>query len=277
MRRQQLSVVARNPSARPRRIAHRRSLPRTARVAYGFAGIVALILAWEGMARAGWINPLVGSSPWQIAISTKSLYDRGVLIPALQSTGELFLIGFGISLAIGLVGGMILGWYTRVNAIFDPWVSLFYATPRIALIPLIIVWVGVDLKARVIVVILIAAFPILINVASGIATIDRDHLRLARSFLATNWDVLRTVALPGAIPSIVTGIRQGLVQGLIGVVVAEYFLGNTGVGGLIFQAGLTLRTAEAFVGALVFAIAALILTAALQVLERRLDRWRATS
>ena len=272
-----MAVAARSlPYRRGRRIAERRTLSRAARIAYGVTGIVALVALWEAAARAGWINPLAGSSPWEIAQAAKEMYERDVLVPAVKSTAELFAIGFGISLLIGLVGGMVLGWYVRINAIFDPWVSLFYATPRIALIPLIIVWAGAGLEARVIVVVLIAVFPILINVASGISTLDRDHLRLARSFLGTNWDVLRTIALPGAVPAIVTGIRQGLVQGLIGVVVAEYFIGTTGVGGLIFNAGLVLRTADAFVGALVFAVAALLLTSALQIIERRLDRWRTT-
>jgi ABC-type nitrate/sulfonate/bicarbonate transport system permease component len=258
-----------------RRVADRRDLSRRERLAWGTSTLLLLLIVWEVAARLGLVDKLVASSPSEIYRSGRELISRGVLQHAVASTAELFLIGFGISLAIGLVGGMILGWYVRVNAALDPLVSVMYATPRIALIPLVTVWFGVDVTARVVVVVLIAAFPIMINVAAGIGAIDRDHMRLARSFLATNFDVLRTIALPGAVPSIVSGIRQGMVQGLLGVVVAEYFLGNTGVGGLIFVSGITLRTGDAFVGALVFAAAALVLTAVLRRVERRFDRWRA--
>jgi ABC-type nitrate/sulfonate/bicarbonate transport system permease component len=270
------SVLARGrPGTSRRRIARRHLLTRKETVGYGIAGLVVLLLLWQIADWAGLINPLVWSSPERVVQSFQSSVSHGVLLPALASTSELFGIGFGLSLVIGIPCGMILGWYRRVNAFFDPIVSLSYALPRIALIPLVVIWFGPGLAARVTVVVLLAAFPIMINVASGIATVSEDHIRLARSFLATNTDVLRMIALPGAVPAIISGIRQGLNLGLAGVVVAEYFIGVTGVGGLIFNAGLTLDTSQAIVGALVFAIGGLILTALLQIIEHRLDRWRA--
>jgi ABC-type nitrate/sulfonate/bicarbonate transport system permease component len=259
---------------RPRRIAKLRVVSRRESLLLGTGGIVAVVAVWQIVCSAGLVSRLLVASPWSVVHSGVDLTRRGILLPALWQTTELFLISFGISLVLGLALGFVLGWYRLVSALLDPWISILYAIPRIALIPLITVWVGVGLHARVVLVCLIATFPILINTASGVGAIDRDHLRLARSFLATNRDVLRTVALPGAIPSIVAGIRQGMTQGLLGVVAAEYFLGNTGIGGLIFTAGLTLNTSVAFLGMIVFAIAALALTLALQAIERRLDRWR---
>lgn len=261
---------------RRRRIAVRRDVSRRETFLLGALGIVVLLAAWQIAASAGLINPLAASSPAEVWRAAKQLVSDGTLGPRVASSAVLFGAGFGLSVVVGLVVGMILGWYRRLNAFLDPWVSLLYATPRLALIPLVVVWIGVGFTARVVVVFTIAVFPIIINVAAGVNAIERDHLQVARSFLATNKDVLMTIALPGAIPSIVSGIRQGMILSLIGVVVAEYFIGSTGVGGLIFQAGLTLQTAQAFVGALVFALAALALTVLLQMLERRLDRWRTT-
>lgn len=169
---------------------------------------------------------------------------------------------------------MILGWYKRVNAVVDPWISILFATPRLALIPLIMVWTGIGLKTQVIIVWTIAVFPIVINVSAGVAAIDRDHLNVARSFLATNRDFLRTVALPGSRPFVLSGVRQGMMMALVGVVAAEYFVGSTGVGGLIFLAGQTIESSQAFVGAMVFASAALVLTVLVQAIEKRVDRWR---
>lgn len=260
---------------RKRRIARRHTVTRKEAIIYGIGGLVLLVFIWQIADWLGLLNPLVWSSPSRVVTSLKDTISDGTLLPALQSTGELFGIGFGVSLIIGIPLGLVLGWYRRVNAVLDPLVSIAYALPRIALIPLVVVWFGPSLSARVTVVVLLAIFPIMINVASGIATVSDDHLRLARSYLATNTDVLRYVALPGAVPAVISGIRQGLNLGLAGVVVAEYFIGVTGVGGLIFNAGLTLDTGRAIVGALIFAVFALLLTTALQVIEHRFDRWRA--
>lgn len=252
----------------------RRTLSARERMALGAAGVIVVLAIWQVLSEAHVIDPLVASSPSEIAKAAWKLITDGTLWPAVLSSARLFAIGFGVSLIIGLALGVVLGWYRRVEAVIDPWISILYATPRIALIPLFLVWTGIGLTTQVLIVITVAVFPIVINVAAGVSAIDRDHLLVARSFLATDADVLRTVALPGAMPLVISGIRQGISQALIGVVVAEYFVGNTGVGGLIFNAGQTLDTADAFVGAIVFALAALVLTGLLRRVERRLEDWR---
>jgi ABC-type nitrate/sulfonate/bicarbonate transport system permease component len=262
------------PGFGPRRIATMTELSRRSRFVYGVSGVVLVLGFWELAARLHWVKDYEASSPSGIVRAGFHLAESGLLWPAIVSTAKVFGIGFGISLLTGLTIGIVLGWYKRVEAVFDPWVSILYSTPRFALLPLIVVWAGVGLQAQVVVVWLISVFPIIINTQAGVGSIDRAHLRVARSFLATNRDVLIAVALPGAVPAIVAGIRQGLIQGLTGVVVAEYFFGNTGVGGLIFTSGLQLNTGAALCGAAIFALAALTLVAALRALERRLDRWR---
>jgi len=259
---------------RRRRVANRPELSRLEHVLLGTTGVVVLLAAWEIASRTGLVNPLLASSPSRVVESGKTMYDKGVLVPAIESSAKLFVIGFGISLVIGLVVGALLGWYRRLSAVFDPWISLVYASPRIAFIPLIIVWAGIGVRSQVVLVVLISVFPILINTAAGIGSVDRDLMRVARTFLGTNRDVLLTVALPGAMPTVMAGIRQGMIQALLGTVAAEYFIGNTGVGGLIFTAGQTLQTGQAFAGALVFAFAALALTALFRLIERKFDRWR---
>ncbi|MGE3619241.1 MAG: ABC transporter permease [Acidimicrobiia bacterium] len=257
-----------------RRVADRRDLSSRERLAWSTFGIAVVLVVWELAERLGWVETLVASSPSKIVESLIDMYDRGVLVPAIRSSAKLFGLGFGIALLIGITVGALMGWYRRFNAVIDPWISLVYASPRIAFVPLVLVWAGIGLKAQVVLVVLIAVFPMIINTAAGIGAVDRDHLRVARSFLATNVDVLRTIALPGALPTIIAGVRQGMIQALLGTVAAEYFIGNTGVGGLIFTAGLTLQTGQAFAGALVFAGAALGLTMLLRNVERRFDRWR---
>lgn len=261
-------LFARKPARRP-------ELSRVERLALGTFGVVVVLGLWQWLSAVGVLNPLIVSSPVDICQAAVEMSRDGTLGAAAASSVKLLLTGISISLVSGLAIGAFIGWYPRANAVVDPWVSILYAVPRIALIPIVAVWTGIGFESQVIVVWLTAVFPIIINTQSGIAAIDRDLFEVARSLRATNWQVLRTVAVPGAIPTIVAGIRQGLMQGLIGVVVAEYFFGNTGIGGLIFSAGTALQTANALVGAVIFAITALVLTATLRRAEQRLDKWRA--
>jgi NitT/TauT family transport system permease protein len=258
-----------------RRVADdRRQLPRTSRIVYGFVGVFGSLLLWQTLVWTHAINPFLSSSPIEIGKAAKRLYDSGVLADTVGETAKVFGISFGLSLLIGIGGGIIIGWYRRIGAILDPLVSILYAAPRIALIPLIVVWTGIGEEAQIVTVLTIAVFPILINVQAGVTAVDRHLVQVARAYLGSNFDVLRTIALPGAIPHLVSGVRQGLSQALIGVVVAEYLIGSSGIGGLILASGQSLQFANAFVGVFVVSFAALILTTGLRRLERRLDHWR---
>ncbi|GGF31783.1 ABC transporter permease [Subtercola lobariae] len=257
-----------------RRIVSRPTISRSTRTLLGAGGVIGFLILWQVAASTGLVNDLFTSSPVAIAQAAVVLIADGTLPAAIASSAVVFAAGFGISLVVGLIIGLILGWYRRVNAVVDPLVSLLYATPTLALLPLITVWFGIGFSSQVVVVVLISIFPVILNTAAGVSAVDREHIRLAQSYLATNTDVLRTIALPGAVPSVVAGIRQGLTLSLIGVVVAEYFYGNTGVGGLIFTSALSLDTADALVGVLVFAATALLLTFALGTIQRKLDKWR---
>ncbi len=264
----------RSRSLETRKVAERKEISRTERLVRGAAGVVVVLVAWQLLSTYNVVNRVLWSSPSNIWSSFLTLVRNGTLGSACLNSGELFIISFALSLAVGVVLGVVLGWYQRTRAIIDPWVSMLYATPRIALIPLVIAIFGIALKTQVITVMLLAVFPIIINVAAGVAAMDRDQLRVARSYLATNWDVLRGVALPGALPYIVAGVQQGLVMTLNGIVIAEYFVGNNGIGGLIINASQNLQTGDAFVGATIFALASLLLTALLRALDQKVAKWR---
>jgi len=274
MHRANVARRGRTVLARRRRVAEMSVLSRRTRTALGVAGIVVLLGAWEAAYRFGVVSKITGSSPSQIALAARVLVRHHLLWGAIWSSTKLFLIGFSLCVVVGLVVGLVLGWYRRLHALLDPWVTMLYAAPRLALIPLVVVWVGIGFEAQVVIVFLVGVFPMIINTMAGVTAMDRTHFRVARSFLATNRQVLVTVALPGALPFIVSGIRQTLVLSLTGVVVAEYFLGETGVGGLIFKAGQVLETGQAFVGVAIFCFAAVLLTVALGAVEKRLDKWR---
>ncbi len=257
-----------------RRTWSRRELSSRRRLGISTTAFLAAIAVWQVLSSTKVINPLLFSSPWGVVKATRTLSSTGELWTAMWKSTQLLLVGFGISVVSGILIGVLMGWYQTVEAAADPFVSVLYASPRIALIPLIMVWTGIGFTSQVVIVWSTAVFPIIINVAVGVRTADRQLLTVAQSFGAGSAQVLRTVALPGALPGIVAGLRQGLSLALIGVVVAEYFVGNDGVGGLIVSASQVLNSDEAFVGVLIFALAAIVLTSALKVLERRLDAWR---
>src|SRR6185436_15151039 len=189
-------------------------------------------------------------------------------------SGINFIIGFGGAVIAGVVLGVIIGWYRMARLTLDPFLNALYATPRIAMIPLIIIWFGVEMWSKIFIVFISAFFPVLVNTVGGMRAIDRDLLRAARSFCASDWQIFKTVAIPGSVPFILTGIRQGVALGLIGVVVGEMFGGSQGVGFMVAYGGQTFQTDTAFVGVIIIAAAGMLLTFLTARLERRLSRWR---
>lgn len=249
-------------------------LGRRARVALGGTAVVAGLGLWQLLASTRILNPLFSSSPSGVAKAFWEQVNSGTLGDAVKITAETFFEGFVIALVIGFALGILIGWYPALRAILDPFVSLAYAAPRVALVPLIAVWFGIGSVSQIIVVILTAVFPIVINVAAGIKATDRDLIEMAQSYRGSNVRVLATVAMPGALPHFVSGIRQGLSQALIGVVVAEYLIGDNGIGGLIVNSGQNLEPGPVFVGVLIVAFAGLIMTTLLRMAERHYDHWR---
>jgi ABC-type nitrate/sulfonate/bicarbonate transport system permease component len=167
-----------------------------------------------------------------------------------------------------------VGWYKRVEMLAGPFLNGLYATPRVAMVPLIIIWFGIGMWSKVFIVFISAFFPVLVNTIGGIRAIDRDLLRAARAYCATDWQIFTTLAIPGAVPFILTGVRQGVALGLIGVVVGEMFGGSQGIGFMVAYGGQTFATDTLFVGVLIIAGAGIVLTALAEQLEKRFSRWR---
>ena len=257
----------------------RRHTKRTLReqvilVAISTGSMVGFLSLWQLAYALGWIDLLFFSAPSKIATTTIDLARSGQLSEAVIATLKLFVVGFGISALLAVPLGVVLGWYPRLYAAFDPFVSGMYAAPRIALIPLVLVWFGIGFQAETFIVALGAFFPILVNTIAGVRAIDPDLLQVARSYGASDRDIFRTLALPSALPFIISGFRHGQAQALNGVIVAEFFVGQVGIGKLITDAGLTFRTDVVFAGILVVALAALVLNAALGAVEKHFARWR---
>lgn len=240
----------------------------------GAATTLVFLGLWQLAASRQWVNPLFFGSPLGIVRAGRDLVASGQLVEDFAASAKLFAAGFLLSVVVGVPGGILLGWYRRVAAALDPLLSVLYVTPRIALIPLIFVWFGIDFQAQVVIVFLTAFFPLLVTTMQGVKSIDQDLLRVARSFMASDRDLFVTLALPSALPFVISGLRLSMSMALIGVVVAEFFTGNTGLGQLITTAGISLQTNVAFVGVAVIAAIALLFNALLRRLEAALAGWR---
>jgi ABC-type nitrate/sulfonate/bicarbonate transport system permease component len=253
-----------------RRAASRRTLYKVV----GLLSVIGGLALWQVLASTGAIDRSLSSSPADVWTSARQLTSSGTLGSAVLSSAQLYGLGLAISIAIGIILGMVLGWWRLLGAIFDPWIAILYSTPLIALLPLILVWFGIGFQGQIVMVILVSVFPLLVNVMTGSRQVDTALLRLAKSFGASQLAVLRSLVLPSLVPYIVTGVRLSVGTALIGVVLAEYFEGSGGIGGLILKAGVQLDSAEVFVGIVVLAGTALTLTSLIRVIERRISSWR---
>jgi ABC-type nitrate/sulfonate/bicarbonate transport system permease component len=232
------------------------------------------LIIWQALWSAHKLSPLFMSGPSAIAIRFWDDLVHGHLLQDLAYSGKNFAVGFVLAAVVGIVFGVLIGWYKKLEMITGPFTSALYATPRVAMVPLIIIWFGIGMWSKVFIVFITAVFPILINTIGGIQAVDRDLLKCARAFCATDRQIFTTLAIPGAVPFILTGIRQGVALGLIGVVVGEMFGGSQGIGFMVAYGGQTFATDTLFVGVLIIAIAGIVLTAVAAQLEKRFSRWR---
>jgi len=240
----------------------------------GSMSMLLFLVIWELAVRFALVNPLFTSSPSRIAIAGFDMFADGSIYPHLRVSGSEFLLGFSLAIVIGVPLGIVMGWYSRVNAVLDPFVSALYAMPRIALLPLVVIWFGIGLASKVAIVFLGAIFPILVNTITGMRTINADFVKVARSFSASDRQMFMTVALPSSVPMLLTGLRLGLGHALVGIVVGEMYGATQGLGFLIAVAGARFQTDKVMVGIILIAALGVAMTELLRAIERRFERWR---
>ncbi|HTE84916.1 MAG TPA: ABC transporter permease [Dehalococcoidia bacterium] len=244
------------------------------RLILGSAGIILFLAFWQWAGTSGVSNPLFTSSPTRVIQAFFALAAKGELGNDIIVSGEEFLIGFGLALVVGIPLGIVMGWYKPLEALLDPLVNFFNATPRVALLPLMIIWLGIGPNSKIAIIFAGAVFSILINTISGVKNLDETILKAAHSFGATDVQIFRTVALPGSVPFILTGMRLGLAHALVGVVVGELYASTAGLGHLIAIAGNTFQTDKMFVGVVIIAMAGLTFTALFARIESHFQSWK---
>lgn len=244
------------------------------RLAVSGGAVVGFLALWEVVADTGLVNPMFASSPSRIAIAGFALFSSGELTHDLVTSGIEFACGYLLAIAVGVPFGLAIGWYKRLYYLFSPFIDVLNAVPRVTLLPIIIIWFGIGLWSKIVVVFLGAVIPILINTYSGVKTNEQRFLGVARSFGASEFMIFRTIVLPGTMPYIFTGLKYASGRALLGVIVAELYAATAGIGNFITVAGNTLQTDKVFVGILIVTGVGLLTVEALNRLERRFDLWK---
>ena len=240
----------------------------------GVLGIALVLGSWQLFAELGLVNPAFSSSPVRVAEALFNYVTSSQFVADMQVSGMEFGLGFAGALLIGVPLGIVIGWYRTVDSLFDPMLNFLYASPRIALSPLFIIWFGVGLTSKAMIVLIMAIFPIIINMSTAVRNTERQLVMVGKSFNASQLQLLRTIALPASLPSLVAGIRLGLGQALIGIFVAELTGASAGLGYTMNQAGQNFLVDLVFAALFVFATFGVVFTWLLRMVERRLSRWR---
>jgi ABC-type nitrate/sulfonate/bicarbonate transport system permease component len=240
----------------------------------GAGSLVLFLVIWESLSRSGLVDPLFISSPVRVARTGAALLASGEIWGDLKASAVEFLLGYIGAAVIAIPLGLAMGWSKRLQYIFGPFVDTLNAVPRVTLLPLIIIWFGIGIWSKVVVVFLGAVIPILINTQSGVRTNEARFLKVARSFGASELKVFVSIILPGTVPFIFTGLKYGAGRALLGVVVGELYASTAGVGHMIADAGNTFQTDVVFFGVLIFTASGLATVAVLNQFERRFENWR---
>jgi ABC-type nitrate/sulfonate/bicarbonate transport system permease component len=241
----------------------------------GTISVIIFLTLWELVGNTlQLVNPMFMSAPSLVAKAAVQLFTSGEIWNDLYVSGIEFFWGYGLSIIVAIPFGIAIGWYKKFAYICDPFVNAMNATPRVALLPLVIIWLGIGILSKVGIIFLGAVFPLLINTRDGVKTTPANLLTAARSFGASEWQIFKSVVLPSTVPFILTGLRLAVGRALIGVMVGELYAATAGIGFMITVAGATFQTDKVFVGVLIFAITGMILTDVIDRIEHRFDKWR---
>ncbi len=212
--------------------------------------------------------------PADVLDQSWKMWTDGTMFRGLGETLTVLSLGFVLAAVTGIVAGILLGGFRIAGRVFDPFVNAMNATPGAAFIPLIIVWFGLFTEAKIVVVWNAALFPILISTAAGIDHSDNDLIEMARSFGASRAALFWQVMVPNAVPSILSGLRIGAAVAVVGTVVAELYMAQSGLGGLLAAAGNRFQMARYFAVVIVLMALGSLITGLLRFAENRIARWR---
>jgi NitT/TauT family transport system permease protein len=237
---------------------------------YGF--LIFILVIWE--ITGPLVSPILFSYPSKIAAAFYELtFVTGELPYYAMESLQVLFYGLACAVVVGVPLAVVMARVRPVDWALDLPINALYATPMVALVPLLVLWFGIYMQAKVIVVFLFAVFPILINTYQGVRECDKGMLEVARSFRSTEWRMWRDVLLPFALPYIAAGVRLAIGRGLVGMVIAEFYTTISGLGYMITRYANIFETDKTFVPVLLLMFLGVTLTTMLKWVERRIAPW----
>ncbi len=219
-------------------------------------------------------NPLLATYPTAILVAAGNMFSDGRLLSALLQSSQPFVAGYIAAVVLGIPAGLLLGRYRLFEAGFGIYVTAGYATPLIALVPLMILWFGLGFAVKAVIVFLLSFFPICLNTWFGVKAVPKTLIEVGTAFCAPQSQIMRGIILPATIPYIMAGLRLGIGKAVIGIVIAEFQTAISGLGGIIITSANAFRTAEMFVPIVLIMVIAVVLTELVGSLERIVAPWQ---
>jgi ABC-type nitrate/sulfonate/bicarbonate transport system permease component len=246
----------------------------TPRLRWGMGSVLVFLLSWEIIGNLGLVDLKYISRPSLVALSGYDWLLRGDFYYHLYISLLEIFVGFFFAVIFGVLCGLLIGRYRIISGLFDPLFMALYATPLVAVIPLLIMWFGIGIKSKMVVVFLFALFPILLNTITGIRQVDRLLLIAGRSFGATEWQLFTKILIPASLSSIITGIRLSWGRGLLAMVIGEMYVSMAGLGYLIKVLGANFQTSDLFFITIIVALLGFSGSSGFRLLERKVMVWK---
>lgn len=259
-----------NSPARVKVVAAKTSLwQRPAVFRYGF--LITLLIVWQLLGPM--VNPIFFSYPSKIAVAFWELAATGELLKYTLQSLQILVYGLGCAIIVGIPMAVVMARVRPVDWALDLPINALYATPMVALVPMLVLWFGIGFQAKVIVVFLFSVFPVLINTYQGVREVDRSIVDVARSFRSSEWRMWQDVLLPWAVPYMAAGVRLAIGRGLVGMIIAEFYTSISGLGYMITRYTHVFEMDKTFVPVILLMFLGVSLTGMLKWLERKLAPW----
>ena len=236
------------------------------------ASVAALLAAWEGIARAGWVDPLFIPAP--SAVAAALLRVGALAMAGLGDTLAKTAVAYVISVVLGVGGGLLLGSVRPVREAMNPFVIALYGMPKILVLPWIVLMLGFGALPAIVYGAIHGVFPILVLVTGAVRDVDQTLLTVARAFGARRQQLYWKVVLPAIVPTVLTGMRLGIVFCLLGVLIVEMFAGVRGMGHVLGSFANGFQAPELFAATALVSTASIVIVLSLDALNDRLSHWR---
>jgi sulfonate transport system permease protein len=233
-----------------------------------------LILVWQGLSSAGWLSARVLPAPWDVLKAAQHLSSTGELWIGIWNSTQRAFAGFFLGGAIGLVLGFLSGMFRLWENLFDSTIQMIRNIPHLAMIPLVILWFGIDEAAKLFLVVLGVFFPIYANTFHGVRSVDAKLKEMAVVYGLGRWQLFTQVVLPGALPSVLVGVRYSLGFMWLTLIVAETIAATSGIGYITMNAREFMQTDVVVMGILTYALLGKLADSMAKGLERGLLRWQ---